>query len=393
MAAEALLPFSVRAGEVLPHWLGPADHPWLRALLDERARFVGRRSADLDERLRLALPVPSPPGKRRFAISVLRSMCGAKPPRSNSKALSPRIVRERIFCAAAVDATGEREAILMRTAALLSVTPEALLEALYADLPGERALAPAPPELSPDSLALRANTTLAQSLLARASTVRITVDGNARALVSRARLRGLLCVVRSEGEVELSGPLALFRHTLVYGRALGGLVPALAWCGAFRLRAEVALRGGPALLRLCAGDPIAPSEEPRRYDSRLEERFAREIGRLAPDWDIVREPEPVVAGEALVFPDFALRHRGGPEPRWLVEIVGFWTPDYLARKLARYRAAALRHLILCIDEERRCAEGELPPGARVVWFRKRIDPRAVLAIIEGAAGQGGTELL
>jgi predicted nuclease of restriction endonuclease-like RecB superfamily len=93
----------------------------------------------------------------------------------------------------------------------------------------------------------------------------------------------------------------------------------------------------------------------------------------------------------IVFPDFALRRRVGPGAttgrRWLVEIVGFWTPDYLARKLARYRAAALPDLILCIDEERRCADGELPPGARVVWYRRRIDPRAVFALIEDPAGR------
>jgi hypothetical protein len=37
---------------------------------------------------------------------------------------------------------------------------------------------------------------------------------------------------------------------------------------------------------------------------------------------------------------------------------------------------------LCIDEERNCAESEMPIGAMVVRFRRRIDAAAVLALVE-----------
>jgi len=86
----------------------------------------------------------------------------------------------------------------------------------------------------------------------------------------------------------------------------------------------------------------------------VEERFAREFRRLAPVWDVTREPEPIAAGGTLIFPDFALRHRSDLAREWLLEIVGFWTPDYVARKLALYRSAGLPNLILCIDEGRNC---------------------------------------
>jgi predicted nuclease of restriction endonuclease-like RecB superfamily len=61
--------------------------------------------------------------------------------------------------------------------------------------------------------------------------------------------------------------------------------------------------------------------------------------------------------------------------------VGFWTPDYVARKLTLYRSARLSNLILCIDEERNCADTDLPPGARVVRFRRRVDPADVLRVV------------
>ena len=68
--------------------------------------------------------------------------------------------------------------------------------------------------------------------------------------------------------------------------------------------------------------------------------------------------------------------------RWLLEIAGFWTPDYVTRKLALYRSARLPSLILCIDGDRNCSEADLPSGARVIRYRRRVDPTAVLRAIE-----------
>ena len=136
---------------------------------------------------------------------------------------------------------------------------------------------------------------------------------------------------------------------------------------------ECQLRGQTGELVVSSGAPIFPGEAPRRFDSRLEERFAADLMKLAPEWELIREPEPIAARGTLVFPDFLLRNG---ERTLSVEVVGFWTPDYIAQKLS----AAPTNLVLCIDDERQCADGDLPPGARVVRYRRRIDPRAVLAL-------------
>jgi predicted nuclease of restriction endonuclease-like RecB superfamily len=269
------------------------------------------------------------------------------------------------------------------------MTQEDLQDSLFGDLPGEQLVgAPAQP-FSTMELALRSNLALVQALLFRATVVRIEVEGNTRTLVRHAKWRGLICTVAERSgaagaTLELSGPFALFRNTRLYGRALGELVPLLAWCPRFRLRAECVFQERRLTLQLGTGDPIFPASAPRRYDSRLEERFAREFQRLATAWDVIREPEPITSGGTLVFPDFALRHRSDPGRKWLLEIVGFWTPNYVTRKLALDRAAHLLNLILCIDESRNCAEADLPPEALVVWFRRRVDAAAVLRMVETA---------
>jgi predicted nuclease of restriction endonuclease-like RecB superfamily len=204
-----------------------------------------------------------------------------------------------------------------------------------------------------------------------------------RPVIRQARLRGLICSVRAgtPPEIEVSGPFALFRRTLLYGRALGEVLPFLTHTARFELVARCHLGGEEGELRLRSGDPIFPAAEPKTFDSKLEERFARDFKRAAPDWDLVREPKPVRAGTSLIFPDFLVRHRLDPGRQHLLEIVGFWTADYIARKLDGLRRAGIDNLILAIDEERRCADGDLPRGARIIWYRKRIDPLKVIDLL------------
>ena len=143
------------------------------------------------------------------------------------------------------------------------------------------------------------------------------------------------------------------------------------------------LRGRELTVTLRSGDPIffgAPL--PSRYDSKLEERFARDFRKAAPDWDLVREPEPVRAGEHLIFPDFAISHRRDPTRRALLEIVGFWTPRYLEAKLERLRAARVPNLILCVDDSLKCTDDVCADLPHLVRFKRRIDVAAVLAIVE-----------
>jgi len=128
-------------------------------------------------------------------------------------------------------------------------------------------------------------------------------------------------------------------------------VPALRACDHFHLTAEAVLRGRELTVAIQSGDPIFPATElARRYDSKLEERFSLEFRKLAPEFDLVREPEAVPAGNHLIFPDFAIFRRRDPTRRVLLEIVGFWTPSYLSKKLERVRAAGVGNLVLCIDE-------------------------------------------
>jgi hypothetical protein len=104
--------------------------------------------------------------------------------------------------------------------------------------------------------------------------------------------------------------------------------------------------------------------------------------------DLVREPEPLRSGDHLVFPDFAVYHRRSPARRILIEIVGFWTPRYLKNKLERLRVAGMSDAILCVDDSLNCAAEALPDRRHVIRFKRRIDAKAVLAIVEELLRRG-----
>ncbi len=376
------------AGDVAtPVWLGVEDYSWLRALIADFARLDGRRHCEVVSFLQEPTCAPAPPGKRRMAIRTMQDLCEKERPPVDAGLLRDVVAVE---AQTARDAGRfDRSAVLAAGATLLGLPPAAADEQMFADLPGERRIRVPNPLPDVQALVARTNLALAQGLLRLASEVVIEIYGNSRAVIRQVRLRRLLCSVRRAGRggirLEVSGPFSLFRHTTMYGRALASILPLLPWCTRFDLEARCVLRGRAVSVHLGPGDPIAGGDPPRPYDSRLEERFARDFTRANLDWDLVREPEPVEAGELLIFPDFEVVHRQDGSRRFLLEIVGFWTPDYLHEKLARLRALPQIPLVLCIDRGLNCSAADLPPHARVVWFKKRIDPRSVLAVIEGTS--------
>jgi predicted nuclease of restriction endonuclease-like RecB superfamily len=379
------LPSALVPGAALrPHYLGPRDEAWLTLLLEEHARFVGRKRIELRERLREPLPLRAPRAKLRLAVQLLERLV----PDADAPRLVPRDVRARVFRAAA-SVPGSRADVLVAVAAELGTSADELEACLLCDLAGQRRLGAVPAELTAAHLSLLLNYELVTRLLKRASTVRFHVAAGAGTLARKAQRLGLICrVVRDSpsGEsviVELSGPFALFRRTALYARALGSLLPHAAACASFVLEAHCAAKRGQLACTFVvhATDPIFPLRALPSDARGLDRRFARDFARLTSEWRISHEPRPLAAPGSLLFPDFELVHTRDPSRRFLLEILGFWTHHYLAEKLAHYRSAGVENVILCVDERRCCSEAELPPRARVLPFKNRIDAARLLELL------------
>ena len=368
-----------------PVWLGTEDYLWLRALIADFERLDGKHYRDVAAFLREPPGVASPPGKRMMALWVLQKMCTFQKPPIDAVRLRDAMTAE----AQRTRNIGwfDRPVVLAACAEGFGISAAEADGYLFSDLPGERRIKLPNPVPDPHSLVADTNLALAQGLLKAASAVTIRLYGGARAVVRQVHLRRLLCTVErtkmDKVRLHISGAFSLFHHTTMYGHALASILPLLSWCDHFDLIARCMLRGREVNAHLSSQDPIPRKQPPRQYDSRIEERFARDFAKASLDWDLVREPEPIEVQNTLVFPDFAVTHRRDSSKRFLLEIVGFWTPEYLREKLQRLRLLPDdTPLVLCIDQELNCSGSEMPLHARIVWFRKRIDPGAVLAVIE-----------
>ncbi len=69
------------------------------------------------------------------------------------------------------------------------------------------------------------------------------------------------------------------------------------------------------------------------FDSKIERRFSEQFELFQTGWTIEREPEPIITKQRTAFiPDFVLSKFG---IQVIVEIIGFWTKEYLERKIVK----------------------------------------------------------
>jgi len=366
---------------IVPTWLSSGDEVWLAALVAELDALVGEPASSADDRVRDVVGHLA----RRHGAGMKQALGAWTVERRRWKSrvaspVPPPRIREVLFASRVGRSRGEALAESSRVLGLSEATIE---ECLFADRAGARRLVPPTTAATPRELVDRYNLALAQALLMRSTRIVALVKEHARSAVRYAKLRGLMATfeARDEGTViELSGPLALFHETTKYGHALAGFLAALAVTPAWSLRAELLLRGERHELVLDATAPLPRTHAlPAAADSEVERRLAIDLRRLRSGWEISREDTVVRVGRRLFFPDFTLVAPEG-RARVLVEIVGYWDPDYLAKKIEAL-AAVRTPIVVCVDE--RHATGALAPRHDVLAYRKgRVDAAALVAAAE-----------
>ncbi|MBX0285977.1 DUF790 family protein [Halomicroarcula sp. F28] len=284
--------------------------------------------------------------------------------------MPPERARKRVFEAAeavGVVTEGERSAALSRAADGLGIDAEDLESSLYADLEDRQILVDVDARWSPSELVGQYNLSLAQTALFDATEVRVR-SSDPKAVVSAVKRLRLMYEIRQtpEGrEVVVTGPDAIFSNTRRYGTRFARLLRTVAETSEWTLSATIDDRGTERELRLTEADVAVPGVEPVTdvtYDSGVEADFAARFGSLGLDWALIREPEPLEAGEHVVIPDFAFDWRpggdgevrdtasGDTDLRIFFEVMGFWTPEYVQKKLDRLADVDDVTMLVAVDE-------------------------------------------
>jgi predicted nuclease of restriction endonuclease-like RecB superfamily len=110
----------------------------------------------------------------------------------------------------------------------------------------------------------------------------------------------------------------------------------------------------------------------------VEARFAGKFGAERDGWRLFREGEIVHEGQTAFVPDFVFRHADGTEA--LLEIVGFWTPEYLEKKRETVRRFGRHRILLAVVESSLRAKKPLPEG--VISYKTALKPEAVVEALE-----------
>ena len=319
--------------------------------------------------------------------------------------LEPQMLRERVFSLAAksVSSRESTQVTLSKVADELTqeLEREVLLEqvrnGLYADLSENKILTVFDAPTAPDVLN-RYNLSQVQGVFYKASQLVLNahrnVPGEYKLLFRYLKLFQLMAYIEGDADhgftITIDGPTSLFNSSTRYGLAIAKLIPALLHVTKWSLSSILQSRdaytntwktGRFTLNSECGLVSHYPPGKP--YDSMLEASFADKWDALKSGWALEREVDLIPIPGSVMIPDFRLVHPDGRT--FLLEIVGYWRPEYLQKKFSQVRRAGRDDLILAISERLNLEKAGVKLNdvpARIVWFKDKLLPKAVLAVMD-----------
>jgi len=307
--------------------------------------------------------------------------------------VDPVALRQRIFQTTGkigpAKTTEQRERVIEKVARELEISSEEVEDALYADLESELVLQNFKP-LPAQDLLKKYNLSLAQTLLFDSTELRFTVSANWQKLFFKMKRLGLIYDAYKEKEiwVKIDGPTSLFKLTRRYGTAIAKLLPIIISSQKWTVEAKILWKFTNEIytfkLENWKHSPLfEDKQETVVYDSAVEEDFSKRFIALSSAWQLKREPEPIIAGNHVIIPDFSFEREGA---KIYMEVVGFWTTEYLMRKIEKLQKTQERILVVA-DENLACerlSKLEKKQSLNVIYYKKRIPLHLILRYLQNS---------
>lgn len=213
---------------------------------------------------------------------------------------------------------------------------------------------------NPEALLRRYNVGQVQVALFYATRLVIRARADLKQIVTYAKLARLLHEIApsadnaTSGEyvITLTGPASVLRETRRYGVDMAKFLPALLSCRDWNMKAEIRLNraGRPLRLELSSDSGLKSEVPPREeFDSKVEEGFAKKWGQGKRNgWSMKREGGILQRRQIAFVPDFAFQH--DDDRKVFLEIVGFWTPEYLQAKIKKLKQFEGENILLAVAE-------------------------------------------
>ena len=402
-----MLPFNLliarsRAGKIRPVYVPIDDrHVSLASeLIEAFQEHLGRRKGELLEVLERFEVLGYDYRLIRGLSTLLERRCSFKAESQVEAGEARRLVFAEANRHALVATEEMKKNVLLRVASTLSISLQQLEASLWSDLDQELILKEFSP-IGAEDLLKQYNMSLTQTILFKATMMEFWAGGNYKQIFRRIKFLGLMYTVEKEEglfKVTVDGPMALFKLTERYGTSLAKLLPTIVEAGEWRLKASIVAgeRHSPRILQLelnsgDVGNVIESSSFPPQqisvFDSSVEERFARSFEALGTGWRLRREPEPFVAGSHIMIPDFSFEKEG---MKAYLEVVGFWTEDYLTRKIQKLKQIQARNMIIAVDKTLSCSRlKEL--RMEVIFYEREVPVKPIIDYLNAMEEESITE--
>ncbi|GHO95239.1 hypothetical protein KSF_052870 [Reticulibacter mediterranei] len=335
---------------------------------------------------------------------LVKVLCDAATFVPQESPIVPAQLREKLFTQGPAFAQPQlfqaktRQEIMQEIAAELGTTIEQIEQAIFADRTANYILSDVGPSWTSEELIMRYNLELARGVLYWASEIIIEVASNYKELWHFIKLCKLMFwaePIEDGGyRITIDGPISPFvSSTLRYGRQMAVFLPALLLCERWRLLAQVRPPQAQTTMIYRLDHNSALRSHFKRagmFDSQLEADFAHEfeqkIGEKRGHWQLRRESDVLLLGDTVMIPDFALVDEQDESRKILIELVGFWHPQYLRRKIEKVRAANCSHLLLLVYKKLNVTEEDFKDTvSEVIFFQQKPVMKEVMETVENMA--------
>ncbi len=299
-----------------------------------------------------------------------------------------KIVFEEANKQGVITNTKKRAEVLKKAASILAASIEDLEKSLWADYETELILEEFQ-EIEPIELLKLYNLALSQTLIFSAINMEITVKSGYQEFFRAIKFYGLMYTTETHNGnfvTNIDGPVSLLKLTERYGTSMAKLLPLIVSLEGWQIKANILrrdLQKRPRFYDFIMDEreadriKVTYTMEKEKFDSRVEEDFYHRFNALKTGWTITREPEPLISGSTVMIPDFGFEKEN---MKILMEIVGFWTEEYLERKIAKIQKIN-QELILAVDENLACSTFENIPG-NVIYYKKKVPLKPIVEILK-----------
>lgn len=289
--------------------------------------------------------------------------------------VEPYIIRRKLFekssdCDFALT-TPKRDEIIQSVASELGIDRHDLANEMWRDL-DENLVLEYFDRIAPTALLAWYNLALMQTLMFSCTALQFVLRGGSswKGVLRHVKRVGLMYNIRNERSKEidqtsykdaryyddnivcsLDGPLSIFKMTDLYGTAIAKILPYVISAESWSLEAWI-IRNYSSIGRKIYEFHISKENAPpliglpnhidseenitsksSYFDSAVEEKFALKFQQSHSGWTLIREPDPIIVNSDKAFiPDFMFERYGR---RIYLEIVGFWTDEYIKRKIQK----------------------------------------------------------